>query len=156
MAFSRCGRIATIALSLFSFVFSMTATNMTATVYWNGVVWSIQRDILDPNGCVFGRCAVAYGSFANTLNVTGWSVLNIKTNGNSTDVQQHFGAGFLESYFTADQIYMTYLNNMNFTFRNGVVPPAVEAFMNSQDAWARVQVQANPTDPFWQVIKSTG
>lgn len=45
--------------------------------------------------------AAAWGSFADTLNVTGWGVLDIRTGAEYTDVVQHHAAGVLEGALTA-------------------------------------------------------
>ena len=96
--------------------------------------------------------AVAWGSFDNTLNQTGWGELNIRTSGEATDVQQHYAAGFLEGALTAEHIYTTYLNTVQFTFHGRAVPASVTAFMAAQDQWARAQVNATAADPFWQHV----
>ena len=96
--------------------------------------------------------AVAWGSFDNTLNQTGWGELNIRTSGESTDVQQHYAAGFLEGALTGEHIYTTYLNTMQFTFHGRAVPASVTAFMAAQDQWAREQVKETGSDPFWQHV----
>ena len=133
-----------------------TAMVNKSTTPWT---WYIQDNIINSDGCKYSPlhaqstiCAVAYGTFADTLNKTGWGTLNIRTNGTSnTDAEQHYGAGFLEGVLTANGIYDNYLNTMAFTFKNGVVPPAVETFMNDQYAWSVAQVKANQDNTFWQV-----
>lgn len=97
--------------------------------------------------------AAAWGSFANTLNITGWGVLDIRTSGVYTDVVQHHAAGVLEGALTAAQIYPTYLNNNGFTFHGNNAPPKVVAFMAQQDAWTRAQIKgADPSDGFWSHV----
>ena len=43
---------------------------------------------------------VATGLWDTNYNTTGWSVLEIKTVGNQTDVDQAYAAGLLEGYLT--------------------------------------------------------
>ena len=95
---------------------------------------------------------MAWGSFDDTLNKTGWGELNIRTSSKATDVQQHHAAGFLEGALTAKHIYTTYLNTMQFTFHGRAVPASVTAFMSAQDEWARQQVESKPSDVFWQHV----
>lgn len=47
---------------------------------------------------------VATGSWNQTYNVTGWSVLEIKTSENHTDIDQVYSAGLLEGQFTQGHI----------------------------------------------------
>ena len=96
--------------------------------------------------------AVAWGSFANTLNTTGWGELNIRTSGRFSDTQQHAAAGFLEGALTAEHIFTTYLNTMEFTFHGEPVPASVTGFMAAQEEWAREQVESSASDPFWQHV----
>ena len=43
---------------------------------------------------------VASGSWNQTYNITGWSVLEIKTSENQTNIDQVYSAGLLEGRFT--------------------------------------------------------
>ena len=43
---------------------------------------------------------IAIGSWNQTYNITGWSVLEIKTSENQTNVDQVYAAGLLEGKFT--------------------------------------------------------
>jgi hypothetical protein len=113
------------------------------SVYFNGtnVTWSSR---LDP-------AAAAMGVFEDSLNVTGWGILNIKTQGRFTDAQQGYAAGFAEGVLTAPRIWEQYLNMWMSIFNN--TPDArVQAFGDAQDAWTRQQVAANPKDGFWQQV----
>jgi hypothetical protein len=43
---------------------------------------------------------LAFGSWDENYNVTGWSVLEIKTSENQTNIDQVYSAGLLEGQFT--------------------------------------------------------
>ena len=117
-----------------------------ASVFFNNDEYTLKVGLLDTT-------AAAWGSFADTLNTTGWGVLDIRTSGVYTDVVQHHAAGVLEGALTAAQIYPTYLNNNGFTFHGNDAPPKVVAFMAQQDAWTRAQIKgADPSDTFWSHV----
>jgi len=43
---------------------------------------------------------IATGAFNQTYNVTGWSILQIKTSENFSNIEQAYAAGLLEGQFT--------------------------------------------------------
>eukprot|EP00729_Bicosta_minor_P011971 gene11971-23531_t len=89
---------------------------LEASVYFSNGEYTLSVGKLDTS-------AAAWGSFADTLNVTGWGVLDIRTGAEYTDVVQHHAAGVLEGALTA---------------------------MAEQDAWTRAQIKmADPSDTFW-------
>mmetsp|Transcript_30716 Transcript_30716/g.80404 ORF Transcript_30716/g.80404 Transcript_30716/m.80404 type:complete len:565 (+) Transcript_30716:27-1721(+) len=109
--------------------------------------FEVKAGVLDPT-------STAWGSFENGLNITGWGVLDVRTNGRYSDAEQHRAAGIVEGVLTADQIYPTYLNNLAFTFR-GTPPAKVVQFLAAQETWAKAQVQAaKSSDPFWTHVGS--
>eukprot|EP00038_Savillea_parva_P007022 m.167351 g.167351 ORF g.167351 m.167351 type:complete len:562 (-) comp12814_c0_seq1:149-1834(-) len=121
-----------------------TATEYQASVVLDGTSFTVKQGVLDPK-------ATAWGTFSDTLNVTGWGVLDIRTGASFTDAEQHRAAGILEGFLTAGEIYPTYLNNLAFVFgTESSIPSEVKAFMSEQEAWAKEQVKAaDPTDVFW-------
>lgn len=98
------------------------------------------------------HCSFITGTFVDGLNVTGWGILNIKTSRDLSDSSQHFAAGVVEGALTAHHIYTNYLNNMDMTFGTDTVPKEVEDFFHSQDAWARIEADANKNTTFWQHV----
>ena len=73
-------------------------------------------------------CQNIAGVFEDNLNSTGWGLLDIHTGSKYNDSVQHFGAGLVEGYLTANQIYPTYLNNLAFTFGSDPIPATVTDF----------------------------
>lgn len=93
--------------------------------------------------------ALAWGSFEDGLNKTGWGILNVKTSGAVSDELQHEAAGMVEGYLTGAHIYTGYQNAVGYVFKGNISKPAVK-FLADQVAWAWSQVKAHPKDPFWQ------
>lgn len=69
-----------------------------ATVYWNRAAKTLQvKNILDRSGD-------AYGFYNNTIQTTGWGVLEIRAGYGSQTLSNEdvmYAAGFLEGYLTA-------------------------------------------------------
>ncbi|XP_074024702.1 phospholipase B-like 1 isoform X2 [Numenius arquata] len=90
-----------------------------ATVYWNRAEKTLQlKNILDRSGD-------AYGFYNNTIQTTGWGVLEIRAGYGSQTLSNEdimYAAGFLEGYLTAPK----------------------------QDQWTRQQIRNNKDDPFWR------
>mmetsp|Transcript_49674 Transcript_49674/g.118319 ORF Transcript_49674/g.118319 Transcript_49674/m.118319 type:complete len:560 (-) Transcript_49674:105-1784(-) len=93
--------------------------------------------------------AIAWGSFADTGNETGWGELNVRTSGAFADEVQYKAAGMVEGFLTAEHIETGYLNALSYVFRNEVSKPAIK-FLEEQEAWAKKQAKdAAAGDLFW-------
>ena len=117
----------------------------TATVTKTGSEWAIKMGTIDKSG-------VAYGSFANTLNTTGWGILDVVANGNFADTDMAFAAGYLEGYLSANMIYDTAQNLRNVLFGTDEPSEALKTFLTTQYAWLDAQVSANAGDHYWQQV----
>jgi len=53
---------------------------------------------------------VAWATFKNEINQTGWTYLEVKTSGKFEDSIQAYAAGYLEAYLTADLIHLYWRN----------------------------------------------
>eukprot|EP00931_Biecheleriopsis_adriatica_P104277 TRINITY_DN78965_c0_g1_i1.p1 TRINITY_DN78965_c0_g1~~TRINITY_DN78965_c0_g1_i1.p1 ORF type:complete len:556 (-),score=112.29 TRINITY_DN78965_c0_g1_i1:91-1758(-) len=95
--------------------------------------------------------AVAWGSFQDGLQETGWGILNVRTSGEFSDEVQHEAAGMVEGFLTAQHIHTAYLNAVGYVFHGNISAPAVK-FLADQVAWAWGQVKANPQDTLWQHV----
>ncbi|CAE8600038.1 unnamed protein product, partial [Polarella glacialis] len=93
--------------------------------------------------------AVAWGTFEDNLNVTGWGILDVETSGSYSDQKQHLAAGMVEGYLTARHIHSAYVNALGYVFHGNVSQPSLK-FLADQMAWAQAQSLANPTDLLWQ------
>lgn len=98
---------------------------------------------------------VASGSFQNELHLSGWGVLDVKSNSAFPDDEQAYAAGMAEGYLTAGQIFEAQQNLYPSVFGKDVlgpdqVKPEVKTFMARQEAWTRLMVEEKgKSDPFW-------
>eukprot|EP00933_Yihiella_yeosuensis_P021248 TRINITY_DN16861_c0_g1_i1.p1 TRINITY_DN16861_c0_g1~~TRINITY_DN16861_c0_g1_i1.p1 ORF type:complete len:581 (-),score=106.92 TRINITY_DN16861_c0_g1_i1:191-1861(-) len=92
--------------------------------------------------------SVAWGTFQDGLQKTGWGILNVRASGQFSDELQHEAAGVVEGFLTAKHIHTAYLNAVGYVFHGNVSRPSVQ-FLKDQVSWAWKQVKANPDDNFW-------
>jgi hypothetical protein len=90
----------------------------------------------------------ASGYFNNTLNVTGWSLLEVQTTGRqvkNTDLM--FAAGFLEGVLTAREIWQNFLNIKDAVIgKNSSSMSKLRDFFMKQDKWMRSMIDSHPAD----------
>jgi len=117
------------------------------TVYYVGGKYQLKLGLVDPTG-------VAFGTFADTLNVTGWGVLTLQTNPSFSDSSQMYAAGYLEGALTSERIYQMSENMYEYFFDppNYQPPPSLVQWFQVQENWTNTMVAQNPTDPFWQFV----
>eukprot|EP01083_Nonionella_stella_P166485 556732_1 len=80
--------------------------------------------------------AIACGYFNNSLNETGWNILEIKTTkqtNNLTDYDKMYAAGLLEGWLTPFEIYYQWINIWN--ERRTTYGPYVDQLRN----WTTIQ-----------------
>uniref|UniRef100_A0A8C6T0F0 Phospholipase B-like n=1 Tax=Neogobius melanostomus TaxID=47308 RepID=A0A8C6T0F0_9GOBI len=122
--------------------------NHTATVYWDPThkMVILKEGVLETEGD-------AYGFLNNTLNSTGWSVLEIRAGygkTQETDELTFFLAGYLEGFLTAQQMMHHYSNMFPQLIHDNKTLSLVQDFIGKQDSWVREQVKLNKsTDPLW-------
>uniref|UniRef100_A0A8C0HEV1 Phospholipase B-like n=1 Tax=Chelonoidis abingdonii TaxID=106734 RepID=A0A8C0HEV1_CHEAB len=118
-----------------------------ATVYWMKTEKTIQvKDVLDKNGD-------AYGFYNDTIQSTGWGILEIRAGYGSQSIgNEHlmYAAGFLEGYLTAPRMYDHTSNLYPQLIKNPTVLSRVQEFIGKQDQWTRQQIKNNKDDPFWR------
>ena len=91
--------------------------------------------------------AVACGYFKDTLNVTGWSVLEIKTNEDNddgSDYDRMYAAGLLEGWMSPFEIYYQWINVWN--ERGPTYQPYMQQLLNwttTQYQWTMQQITAH-------------
>uniref|UniRef100_A0A8C6T6R4 Phospholipase B-like n=2 Tax=Neogobius melanostomus TaxID=47308 RepID=A0A8C6T6R4_9GOBI len=119
-----------------------------ATVYWDPThkMVILKEGVLETEGD-------AYGFLNNTLNSTGWSVLEIRAGygkTQETDELTFFLAGYLEGFLTAQQMMHHYSNMFPQLIHDNKTLSLVQDFIGKQDSWVREQVKLNKsTDPLW-------
>ncbi|KAM5262755.1 phospholipase B-like 1 [Ctenodactylus gundi] len=120
-----------------------------ATVYWTSDAKTVQvKDILDENGD-------AYGYYNNSVETTGWGVLDIRAGYGSQGLSNEdnmFLAGFLEGYLTAQHMHDHFTNLYPQLIKIPSILKEVQAFMEKQDQWTRKNIKDNKDDPFWKHI----
>ncbi|XP_033826730.1 phospholipase B-like 1 [Periophthalmus magnuspinnatus] len=128
---------------------TLSAPNMSAaTVYWDPTHKTVvlKEGVLETEGD-------AYGYLNNTLNSTGWSVLEIRAGYGQTkekDEITFFLAGYLEGFLTAQQMMDHRTNMFPQLIRDNGTLGLVQTFMDKQDSWVRSQVKLKQSgDPLW-------
>jgi len=123
------------------------------TVYYNKAngTFTYKLGVMDKQG-------VAYGYYNNTLNATGWGILEVKAECtkdpcNNTIVM--YGAGYLEGILTSRQIWQHYLNVKPFFIKPGEqeLEKRYRQFFAKQDEWTRQMIQKYGTDDsYWRHV----
>ncbi|ELV10131.1 Phospholipase B-like 1 [Tupaia chinensis] len=104
------------------------------------------KNVMDKNGD-------AYGFYNNSMNTTGWGILEIRAGYGSQALSNEiimFVAGFLEGYLTAPQMYDHYTNLYPQLIKKEPIMDKVRNFMMKQDEWARKNIKEYKNDPFWR------
>ncbi|XP_066489945.1 phospholipase B-like 1 [Tiliqua scincoides] len=118
-----------------------------ATVNWLKAEKSFQvKDVLDKSG-------LAYGFYNNTVQSTGWGILEIKAGYGSQAISNEYlmyAAGFLEGYLTASHMYDHVANLYPQLIKTATIEKKVKDFMSKQDTWTRQQIKNKKDDPFWR------
>lgn len=91
--------------------------------------------------------AVAWATFNNSLNATGWSTLEVHTSAAYADDLAIYAAGFVEGALTAAASYDFLLNN--FIDAGQLYPEDLATFLESNRAYVAQQAESSPLDPFW-------
>jgi hypothetical protein len=102
---------------------------------------------------------IAYASFVDDIDTTGWSQLDIRSGFGQTHIPDSnitYAAGYLEGAVTAKRIYENYKNLLP-TFKSQTKSLAtlrkVEEFMEQQFHWMKMMIWAHSVeDPFWRHI----
>ncbi|KAG2499896.1 hypothetical protein HYH03_002184 [Edaphochlamys debaryana] len=113
-------------------------------------VWSVVLDYPDED------CA-AHATFvdgASTL--SGFGKLRVVTGAGYSDLDQAYGAGFVEGYLTAPRIYDHHYNLKRYfieVLNETVNREAAIDWLEQQDAWVTERLaSADPEDPYWRVL----
>ena len=121
---------------------------INASVYYdqNTNNFTIQTGIFD---C---EKSVACGYINKSINETGWSTLEIKTNNPQeyNDTTSMYGAGLLEGYITYDLIYWYFYNSWN-TVKDGIIPFEIQLrdWFKQQRDWIESQISSNRKNDSW-------
>lgn len=92
-------------------------------------------------------------SWDQTYNVTGWSILEIETFVNHTDIDQAYAAGLIEGQLTKDMITMQKQNSINDICANQQKRCVyLSQFLAIQLDWINRQIDRNPYDEYWHQV----
>ncbi|XP_034508832.1 phospholipase B-like 1, partial [Ailuropoda melanoleuca] len=117
-----------------------------ATVYWTDRKTVLVKEVLDKGGD-------AYGFYNDTIQSTGWGVLEIRAGyapTSRTNEEIMFAAGYLEGYLTALDMHNHFTNLFPHLIKKDSVLEAVKDFLWKQDVWTRAQTGAQKEDPLWR------
>ncbi|XP_016052929.1 PREDICTED: phospholipase B-like 1 [Miniopterus natalensis] len=104
------------------------------------------KDVLDKNGD-------AYGFYNNSVNTTGWGILEIRAGYGSQTLSNEiimFVAGYLEGYLTASHMHDHFVNLYPQLIKKPSMVDKVQEFMVKQEQWTRKNIKAYKDDPFWR------
>eukprot|EP00928_Gymnodinium_smaydae_P069957 TRINITY_DN538_c0_g4_i1.p1 TRINITY_DN538_c0_g4~~TRINITY_DN538_c0_g4_i1.p1 ORF type:complete len:606 (+),score=76.61 TRINITY_DN538_c0_g4_i1:37-1854(+) len=97
------------------------------------------------------QTALAWGTFHDDVNETGWGRLFIRTKHGNDDAA--FAAGYLEGALTVDRVRDHYANLITGN-RWSPLPVGVKEYIEATDAWTKAQIaQADPSDEYWSAVR---
>ncbi|XP_040069470.1 putative phospholipase B-like 2 isoform X1 [Ixodes scapularis] len=101
-----------------------------------------------------GQGAVAWGSFQNDIHISGWTFLEVQSNGSYADDAQAYAAGAVEAYLTHDLMEKQF-NNMYSRYCEGQ-PQYCErlyVFLLQNLGYSNIQENLHEsTDPYWHMV----
>ncbi|GFO31413.1 phospholipase b-like [Plakobranchus ocellatus] len=122
----------------------------SGSVYCEKVSCKFKESVLDKEK------ATAYGTFNDTLLVTGWGILDIVAGTSlqhgQTNTDIMFAAGFIEGVFTAKQMEYNYANLVP---AMGIGNPLLEKLRTwfvEQQNWTNMMIKKHSEDPFWRHV----
>ena len=124
---------------LFIAVTNSARLDRNVTVFFSNNQYQIIPDKIDCDDTTL--TAIACGYFQDTLNVTGWGILEIKTvnkqskTNNVSDYNRMYAAGLLEGWLTPFEIYYQWINVLN---ERG---PTYHPYMSQLQNWSTLQYQ---------------
>lgn len=95
----------------------------------------------------------AYGFYNDSIQTTGWGILEIKAGYGSQILSNEiimFLAGYLEGYLTALHMYDHFTNLYPQLIKNPTIMKKVQDFMEKQELWTRKNIKDQKDDPFWR------
>jgi len=99
-----------------------------------------------------GEPVVAWGSYNDTLNENGWTVLEVYSNSSFPESQQARGAGILEGHLTQQRIIQMFHNSMNTSSLYN--DTNFMSFIYTQQAYMEKQIKSPPhgEESFWHHV----
>ncbi|KAM7309965.1 putative secreted protein [Ixodes scapularis] len=101
-----------------------------------------------------GQGAVAWASFQNDIHISGWTFLEVQSNGSYADDAQAYAAGAVEAYLTQD-LMANQFNNMYNRYCEGQMQYCERLIVFLQQNLRYSNIQENlhaSTDPYWHMV----
>jgi len=130
--------------------------SFNGTVYFDSKTqqYSVRLGIMD---CVNG---IACGYFNDSMNITGWGVLEIKTDATSgpkvgiTDVNRMYAAGLLEGYLSSYEIWWTYYTQWANSLSLEPYVAGLTNWTEQQRAWMETNINSNSaSSDYWRYVE---
>jgi hypothetical protein len=118
-------------VALLLLVSIISGQTYTATVYYNGGTYTIKQGVMDKTGA-------AWGQFQDTLNQTGWGILDARTGASYADNVQMYAIGYLEGFLTAPRVIQAFDNMI----ARKSPAPQLYNFFNQNIQWSRSQASS--------------
>ncbi|XP_068748317.1 putative phospholipase B-like 2 [Montipora capricornis] len=101
-----------------------------------------------------GNVALAWGSFRDEINSTGWSFLEIHTSASFPDKLQALAAGLVEGSLTGELMYKYYQNTLAGYCEDDVdFCKKLGRFLDENLKWISAQIADNPGDKYWYQVE---
>jgi hypothetical protein len=94
---------------------------------------------------------VAWGSFEDEINKTGWAILRIQTSESHGGSSQSYAAGFLEASLTHERMAQQRKNMWGIDLPGMSIPTAIQHFLRANMKWMQQEAQAHPSEPYWKL-----
>ncbi|KAK3084276.1 hypothetical protein FSP39_010917 [Pinctada imbricata] len=99
---------------------------------------------------------VAKGKFRNEINSTGWSFLEISTEGSFPDEYQAYAAGVVEGHLTKELMRMAWVNTVAGYCDEPLTPycQRLRKYLNDNLVWMKQQIKNNMEDDYWRMVNN--
>ena len=119
-------------------------------------VWVENQRVMKEELNTLAADATTVAEFSNTLNQTGWGILDVNTRQGQrwTDADQAYGSGYAEGRLTAPRIW-EHFQNMYKSHYGDLTKEEIQKVNNwllEQYDWTKTQSKMNHGDTFWDQI----
>ncbi|KAL5017012.1 hypothetical protein ScPMuIL_006601 [Solemya velum] len=134
---------------VFSATFVQAETTISASVTWN----STNNKFCIHDGIIGG--SVASAKFINSINITGWSYLEVTTSEKYEDEMQAYAAGLVEGYITKELIALHWINTAQGYCPEPLTPycQRLKNFLEKNLDWVNKKIEIyGANDTFWHQV----
>lgn len=139
-------------LAFASLLCAIEAAEIQSTLYSNGISSKMRTGL--PGSATENNPWVAFVKYTDANETkSNFGHLYIETNGERSNNEQSFGAGYVEGSLTAERIWQHYQNMLCQVDCDGNIPQDLRDFYTEQDVWVRERSKTlGVTDPYWTFI----